>query len=158
MTMAPTVSRYLNDHSVHYRVIPHEHSATSRESAHKADVREDRVAKAVLLKDDRGMVMVIIPASSNLDMRAVRDETGRNHLEMVSESEFGNIFSDCELGALPPLGQAYGMTTLVDTGLDSRDTIYLESGDHESLIALDGKDFDRLMASSRHCNLSKDWW
>ncbi|MBY6212945.1 YbaK/EbsC family protein [Microbulbifer agarilyticus] len=158
MTMAPTVSRYLDNHSVHYRVIPHEHSATSRESAHKADVREDRVAKAILLKDDQGMVMVVIPASSGLDMRAVRDETGRNQLEMVSESEFGNIFSDCELGALPPLGQAYGLTTLVDTGLDSRDTIYLESGDHESLVALDGEDFDRLMATSRHCNLSRDWW
>ena len=158
MTMAPTVSRYLDDHSVHYRVIPHEHSATSRESAHKANVHEDRVAKAILLKDDQGMVMVVIPASSDLDMRAVRDETGRSHLEMMSESEFGQIFSDCEVGALPALGQAYGLTTLVDIGLDSRDTIYLESGDHESLVALDGEDFDRLMASSRHCDVSREWW
>ena len=158
MTMAPTVSRYLDDHSVQYRMIPHEHSATSRESAHKADVREDRLAKAILLKDDQGMIMVIIPASNNLDMRAVRDETGRNQLEMVEESELGKIFSDCEVGALPPLGQAYGLTTLVDSELDNRSTIYLESGDHESLIALDGEDFDRLMASSRHCDLSRDWW
>lgn len=158
MTIASTVSQYLDDHAVNYRVIPHEHSATSRESAHKADVREDRVAKAILLKDDQGMVMTIIPASNSLDMSAVHDATGRNHLEMVDESEFKQVFSDCEIGALPPLGQAYGLTTLVDSDLDSRDTIYLESGDHESLVAMDGRDFDRIMKNSVHCNLSKDWW
>ncbi|MFV8784109.1 aminoacyl-tRNA deacylase [Microbulbifer sp. SA54] len=158
MTIASTVSQYLDNHSVNYRVIPHEHSATSRETAHKADVREDRVAKAILLKDDRGMVMAIIPASNSLDMAAVRDETGRNHLQMVEESELRKIFSDCEVGALPPIGPAYGLTTLIDTHLEGRDTIYLESGDHESLVALDGRDFDRIMAGSHHCNLSKDWW
>ena len=158
MTVASTVSQFLGDHSVNYRVIPHEHSATSRETARKAGVREDRVAKAILLKDDQGILMVIIPASSSLDMRAVHDETGRSHLEMMDEAEFSNIFSDCELGALPPLGPAYGLTTLVDTGLDSRDTIYLESGDHEGLIAVDGRDFDQLLQNSRHCNLSKDWF
>ena len=157
MTIASTVSQYLTEHSVQYRVIPHEHSATNRESAHKANVREDRVAKAIMLKDERGTVMAIIPASSSLDMRAVHEETGRNHLEMMDESEFQQHFSDCEVGALPPLGPAYGITTLVDSGLDDRDTLYLESGDHESLIAMDGRDFDQLMSGSRHCNLTRDW-
>ena len=158
MNMASTVSQYLTDHSVNYRLIPHAHSATSRESAHKADVREDRVAKAVMLQDSRGMVMAIIPASSNLDLRAVRDETGRNHLEMMGEGQLSDVFPDCELGALPPLGPAYGITTLVDSSLDFRDTIYLESGNHEQLIALDGRDFDQLLEGCRHCDLSKDWW
>ena len=157
MTIANTVSQYLTDNSVRYRVIPHEHSATSRETARKASVREDRVAKAILLKDDRGMVMAIIPASNSLDMRAVHEETGRNHLEMMEESEFANVFGDCEVGALPPLGPAYGITTLVDSNLDDRSTLYLESGDHESVVAIDGRDFDRLMSGSRHCNLSRDW-
>lgn len=158
MTIASTVSQYLDEHSVQYRVIPHEHSATSRESAHKAAIREDYVAKAILLKDDLGMVMAIIPASSSLDMRAVHDETGRSHLQMADESELAKVFKDCEIGALPPLGPAYGLTTLIDTDLESRDTVYLESGDHESLVALDGRDFDQLMSSSHHCNISKDWW
>ncbi|MCK7598720.1 YbaK/EbsC family protein [Microbulbifer sp. CAU 1566] len=158
MTMASTVSQYLNDRSAAYRVIPHPHSATSRETAHKADVREDRVAKAILLRDEQGMVMVIIPASASLDMRAVYDETGRNHLEMVPESDFGNVFPDCEVGALPPLGPAYGIPTLVDSSLGRSDTVYLESGDHESLVAMDGREFDRLLSSCRHCDLSRDWY
>lgn len=158
MTIATKVGRYLDDHSVNYRVIPHMHSATSRESAHKADVREDRVAKAILLKDDNGSVMVIIPASCSLDMRAVRDETGRNRLEMVDESEIGRIFTDCEVGAVPPLGQAYGVTTLIDSSLGRCDTVYLETGDHESLVAMDGRDFDKLMSNCHHGDFSKDWF
>lgn len=158
MTVSTTVSQFLGDHAIKYRVIPHEHSATSRETARKAGVREDCVAKAIILKDDEGMVMAIIPASNSLDLSAVHDETGRNRLEMVDESEFRQIFSDCEVGALPPLGPAYGLTTVVDLALRGRDTIYLESGDHEGLIALDGHDFARLLDNSLHGNLSRDWF
>jgi len=104
------------------------------------------------------MVMAIIPASSGIDLRAIRDETGRNQLEMMDEQELSSAFPDCELGALPPLGPAYGLTTLVDSSLDFLDTVYLESGNHEELIALDGRDFDRLLKDCRHCNISRDWW
>lgn len=158
MTVASTISHYLNDHSVNYRVIPHDHSATSRESARKAGIREDSVAKAILLEDDQGMVMAIIPASNSLNISAVHDETGRNHLRMMDESAFSSVFRDCEVGALPPLGPAYGITTLVDDSLARCDTIYLESGDHESLVALDGRDFQQLMSNCRHCDLSRDWF
>lgn len=157
MTMASTVSRYLDDQAVSYRVITHTHSATSRETAHAANVREDNVAKAILLKDSQGLVMAVIPASSSLDMRALHEETGRNQLEMVPELELGKTFPDCEMGALPPLGQAYGITTLVDSSLGRCDTVYFESGDHEELVAMDGREFDQLFSGSHHCDLSKDW-
>ncbi|MEW5248990.1 aminoacyl-tRNA deacylase [Microbulbifer discodermiae] len=157
MTIAARLSQYLNDQSVDYRLIQHPHSHTSRESAHAAQVREDRVAKAVLLRDDEGYVMAVIPASSSLDMRAVHDETGRNGLQMVAESELGPLFPDCELGALPPLGQAYGITTLLDSGLSRCETIYFEAGDHEELVAMDGPQFTQLFMGSHIADLSKDW-
>ncbi len=157
MTIAARVSQYLHDQSVDYQLIQHPHSHTSRESAHKANVREDQVAKAILLKDDEGYVMAVIPASSSLDLRAVHDETGRNHLEMVPESELGGLFPDCELGALPPLGQAYGITTLLDSSLSHCDTVYFEAGDHEELVEIAGSRFTRLFSGSRSCDLSKDW-
>lgn len=157
MTIAATVSQYLRDQSVDYQLVQHPHSATSRESAHAAHVREDQVAKAILLQDDQGYVMAVIPASSSLDMRAVHDETGRNHLEMVPEEQLGRVFPDCELGALPPLGQAYGVTTLLDSSLRHCDTIYFEAGDHEELVEMDGNRFTRLFAGSHSCDLSKDW-
>ncbi|WHI50788.1 YbaK/EbsC family protein [Microbulbifer sp. MLAF003] len=105
MTIAAKLSQYLNDQSVDYHLVQHPHTRTSRESAHAAHVREDQVAKAIMLQDNDGYVMVVIPASSSLDMRAVHMETGRNGLEMVAENELGSIFPDCELGALPQLAR-----------------------------------------------------
>lgn len=157
MTIAARVSQYLRDQSADYQLVQHPHSATSRESAHAAHVREDMVAKAILMKDDEGYVMAVIPASSSLDMRAVHDETGRSQLQMVPEEELGRTFPDCELGALPALGQAYGITTLLDSSLRHRDTVYFEAGDHEELVEMNGTHFARLFEGCRSCDLSKDW-
>ncbi|MFS1524531.1 aminoacyl-tRNA deacylase [Microbulbifer sp. 2304DJ12-6] len=157
MTIAARLSQYLNDQSVDYHLIQHPHSRTSRESAHAAHVREDQVAKAILLRDEEGPVLVVIPASSSLDMRAVHDETGRNGLEMVAENELGSIFPDCELGALPPVGQAYGITTMLDSSLSHCETIYFEAGDHEELVEMDGPLFLKLFEGCPRCDLSKDW-
>ncbi|WP_020411383.1 aminoacyl-tRNA deacylase [Microbulbifer sp. SSSA007] len=157
MTIAAKLSQYLNDQSVDYHLVQHPHTRTSRESAHAAHVREDQVAKAIMLQDNDGYVMVVIPASSSLDMRAVHMETGRNGLEMVAENELGSIFPDCELGALPPIGQAYGITTLLDSSLSHQETIYFEAGDHEELVEMDGPQFTKLFISSHTADLSKDW-
>ncbi|AMX01583.1 aminoacyl-tRNA deacylase [Microbulbifer thermotolerans] len=157
MTIAAKVSQFLRDQLVDYQLIQHPHSRTSRESAHAAHVREEQVAKAILLKDEQGHVLAVIPASSSLDMRALHEETGRPHLEMVPEAELGRAFPDCELGALPPLGQAYGITTLLDSSLRHCDTVYFEAGDHEELVEMDGAHFARLFSDCRSCDLSKDW-
>lgn len=157
MTIATKVSQYLRDHSVDFQLVQHPHSQRSAESARAAHVREDQVAKAILLKDDQGYVLAVLPASSSLDMRAVHDETGRRHLEMVEEGELSRAFPDCELGALPPLGQAYGITTLLDNSLRHRDTVYFEAGDHEELVEMDGDRFAKLFEDCPSCDLSKDW-
>ncbi|GAB2894709.1 aminoacyl-tRNA deacylase [Microbulbifer echini] len=157
MTIAARLSQYLNDQSVDYHLIQHPHTRTSRESAHAAHVREDQLAKAILLRDKEGFVMAVIPASSSLDLRAVHMETGRNGLTMVAENELGSVFPDCELGALPPIGQAYGITTLLDSGLSHCETIFFEAGDHEELVEMNGPQFNKLFAGCRSADLSKDW-
>lgn len=157
MTMASKVSQFLRDQSVDYQLIPHAHSQRSSETARSAHVREDQVAKAILLEDSQGYVLAVIPASASLDMRAIHDETGRRHLQMVQEQQLSRAFPDCELGALPPLGQAYGITTLLDNSLRHLDTVYFEAGDHEELVAMDGTIFARLFEGCQHCDLGKDW-
>jgi Ala-tRNA(Pro) deacylase len=157
MTIAAKVSQYLRDHSVDYQLVDHPHSHCSSESARAAGVREDSLAKALLLQDKQGYVLAVIPASSSLDMRALHDETGRPGLQMVDEDQLNRVFPDCELGALPPLGQAYGITTLLDNSLRHRDTVYFEAGDHEELVELEGSRFAKLFADCHCCDLSKDW-
>lgn len=157
MTIAAKLSQYLRDHSVDYKLIRHPYTRTTRESARAAHLLDEQVAKAVLLKDDQGYVLAVLPASNNLDLHAVHEETGRNHLELVPEEELERAFPDCKLGALPPLGQAYGLTTLLDNRLRHCDTVYFEAGDHEELVEMDGAHFVKLFSGCRNCDLSKEW-
>jgi len=51
-------------------------------------------------------------------------------------------------GAVPPLGQAFGIETIVDESLFDRDEIYFECGDHCRVVHVTGRDFQKLMADA----------
>jgi Ala-tRNA(Pro) deacylase len=85
----------------------------------------------------------------------VNDELGRE-LCLAEEREFGSLFKDCEIGAVPALGEAYGLQVIWDDDLQYTADVYIEAGDHEHLIWLDRKDFMQLMSSLPHNIISKD--
>jgi Ala-tRNA(Pro) deacylase len=74
---------------------------------------------------------------------------------LATEQELQGLFTDCEVGAVPPLGQAYGIRTIVDRQLLDRDDIYFEGGDHRTVVHLKGGTFRRLMDKVPHRNISQ---
>lgn len=154
MTIASTVSDYLAEHDVAYDVLTHPHTSTSGESAQVAHVPGTRLAKSVVLEDDQGYLMVVVPASQRIDLGELHRQLNRN-LELAAESELGHLFGDCEIGALPALGPAYGMETLVDDALAEQPDIYFEAGDHEQLIHVSTEVFESLLGEGiRHGRFS----
>jgi Ala-tRNA(Pro) deacylase len=154
MAIASTVSKYLAEYDVPYDVMGHTHTATSAESAAVSHVPGNRLAKSVVLEDDEGYLMVVLPASRRLDLSELQRQLKRN-LELASEYELGNLFSDCEIGALPAIGPAYGLETLVDDAIAEQPEIYFEAGDHEQLIHVSAEVFETLMGETiRHGNFS----
>jgi Ala-tRNA(Pro) deacylase len=155
MTIATTVSKYLAEYDVPYDVMGHTHTASSAESAAVAHVPGDRLAKSVVLEDDQGYLMVVLPANRRLDLSELQRQLKRN-LELASEYELGNLFSDCEIGALPAIGPAYGLETLVDDAIAEQPEIYFEAGDHEQLIHVSSEVFETLMGEAiRHGHFSQ---
>jgi Ala-tRNA(Pro) deacylase len=147
MTIAASVENYLTQAGVRYDVIPHHHTSTSAFSAQAAHVPGERLAKCVMLEDDRGYLMAVLPATRKVDLGALHRALGRE-LGLATESELTGLFSDCEPGALPPLGRAYGIETIVDNSLVSAQDVYFESGDHCALLHVSGNDFLRLMGDA----------
>ena len=145
MTIAASVRRYLAHEGVEYDTITHSRTRDSSHSAQAAHVPGDRVAKCVILGDDNGYLMAIIPSSHRLDLTAVRHELNRD-LGLASERELLELFKDCEPGAIP-LGCAYGIDMVLDQSLGDMPDAYFEGGDHESLIHVSGRDFLKLMAN-----------
>ena len=155
MTIAASVENYLTQAGVHYDVIPHDHTSTSAFSAQAAHVPGERLAKCVMLEDDRGYLMAVLPATRKGDLGALHRSLGRE-LGLATESELTGVFSDCELGALPPLGRAYGIDAIIDNSLVGAQDVYFESGDHCALLHVSGNDFLKLMGDAPRDKISFD--
>ena len=69
-------------------------------------------------------------------------------VDLASEDEIERLFEDCDRGAIPPLGECYGLDVIVDNSIDARQPIYLEGGDHATLIRMEGEQFARLTANA----------
>ena len=149
MAMAMTLQDYLGRWGVEYDVLPHPHTVSSLETAEAAHVPGDQLAKCVMMEDYRGYLMVVVPASHQVEFSMLDDELDRR-LELAAEEELADIFTDCELGAIPPLGEAYGVDVAIDDSLVNCDDVYFEAGDHAELIHLRGEDFRDLMAGAEH--------
>src|SRR5581483_7257279 len=143
MACAMTVEQYLNELHIPYDIKQHPATPTSMKAAMAADVSADCMAKAVILEDERGYVMAVIPASHQVSLRRLRTMTGRR-MHTASEQEL----------AVPPIGMAYGIETVWDDSLQEADDVYFEAGDHESLMHVHGRDFIQMMRDAPHGRIS----
>lgn len=155
MGMAMKLSEYLRSHPVPYELVKHPHSASSLQSASTTHVPPRCVVKAVVLEDeDDHLLMAVLPASHKIDLQALRSDIGQM-LHLASETAVGGRFGDCELGAVPPVGAAYGMETVWDDSLSKEPDVYFEAGDHETLVHVKTGDFMRLLEGARRMSFSE---
>jgi Ala-tRNA(Pro) deacylase len=155
MAIPQTVKDYLTQKAVKYELITHPHSGSSHETSLAAHINEDHIAKAVIVKDESGYAMVVIPAIHYVEMKHVRQELDRE-LELVAEDEFAKLFPDCEPGAVPPIGPAYQIETFVDEALTTLANVYMEAGDHEHLVHISAEGFSALLSGVRHGHYSHE--
>lgn len=153
MSMALTLRKYLADQGVAYDVVSHPHTASSMDTAVAAHIPAESVAKSVIVEDESGYLMAVIPANHHLKIGRLNNLLQRR-MGLATESELEQLFSDCALGAIPAVGQAYGIQTVVDDSLRDCHDIYFEAGNHEELIHMRGTSFRRLMKNSQHAVIS----
>jgi Ala-tRNA(Pro) deacylase len=151
--LAPRLRRYLNGLQVHYDVSVHARTSTTGETAQVAHVPGDVLAKAVLLKDEKGPLLAVLRSTHHVSVDLLNKALGR-HLELVPEAELDAWFDDCTVGALPVAGAAYGIDVVVDTSMEGAEEVYFEAGDHRHLVHVDAEGFAKLMETARRANFS----
>lgn len=149
MSVAMRLKGYLDASGVCYETVPHPRSATSLESARAAHVPQGRVAKGIVLEDESGYVLAVLPASCRLDLGSVRRSLKRR-LQLANESRLEVLFDDCEVGAVPAMGRPYGIPALVDDSLLRMPDLYFAAGDHEEFVHLSGTAFRALHKDAEH--------
>ena len=144
MSIPNTVEARLRSKGSQYQILHHPHTSTSSQTAETAHIPGDCLAKTVILEDEQGYVAAVLPSTYHLRLSDLCEQSGR-HLELAKEVDIGKLFTDCEVGALPPIGSAYGVHTYLDESLVQKPQIYFEAGDHEALIQMHTEQFLDLM-------------
>ena len=153
MTISPTLHKYLAAESIEYDEIPHVLTMSSARTAQACHVSGDRLAKAIVLRRDGGYMLAVLPASHHLSLTDLRATFG-DDIDIASESEVGRLFTDCAHGAVPAAGICYGLDVIVDDSIQMQPDIYIEAGDHETLLHLGHAQFARLTANALHGRIS----
>ncbi len=152
MSIAPTLQRHL-DRNVTYDVITHDATLSSARTAQACHVSGDCLAKAIVLRHDGGYLLAVLPASHHIRLPDLKRQIG-DDVDLADEGEITPLFPDCALGAVPPVGECYGLDVIVDDSIGERPEIYLEGGDHMTLVHMNRTQFARLMAEARHGRFS----
>lgn len=152
MSISSTIKSYLDAQSINYELVAHVHTHSSMESAGAAHVESNHMAKAVIVKEDDDYTMVVVPCDFHVHLGKLHHFLG-HEVGLATEQELASLFPDCEGGAIPPLGTAYHLKTLVDTSLLDRPVIFFESGDHENLVKVTGEQFSSLLGDAEHVNV-----
>jgi Ala-tRNA(Pro) deacylase len=153
MTIAATLQQYMDERGIRYELVPHEPTLSALGSAHAGHIPSDRLAKAVVLSDGSRYTLAVLPASHHLQLSDLRAELG-HELHLATEPETAGVFRDCALGAVPPVGACYGLDVIIDTSLDQQQELYLEGGDHATLVHVSGAEFARLNPGAQHGSFS----
>jgi Ala-tRNA(Pro) deacylase len=155
MSIPSRLSSYLDQRGARYEICEHDHSRCSAETARTAHVLPNQLAKAVIVEDDAGCVMAVVPADKNVMLGQIARMLGRKELRLSDENRIATLFDDCDRGAVPAVGAAWGIETIVDDELNANEVVYVESGDHEHLLRMSREQFLDLMSAARHGSFCK---
>lgn len=153
MTIAPSLQQHLDARHIEYDVITHEPTPSSTRTAEACRISGDCLAKGIVLRRDGGYVLAVLPASHHIRLSDLRSQLGDN-VEIAREAEIDPLFPDCAHGAVPPVGQCYGLPLIVDDSIDALPDIYMEAGDHQTLLHMSHAQFAQLTLDARHGRFS----
>ncbi|MCE5267703.1 MAG: YbaK/EbsC family protein [Planctomycetaceae bacterium] len=139
------LKEFLDSNEVKYISINHSAAYTAQEIAASAHVRGKDLAKTVIVTLDGKMAMAVLPASRKVSFDLLREASDADNVQLASERAFCDMFPGCEIGAMPPFGNLYGMEVYVSNLLAEDKEIAFNAGSHTELIRLGFNDFQRLV-------------
>ena len=136
--------KFLDENNVKYIKITHSQAFTAQQVAASAHIKGKEMAKTVIIKINGKMAMAVLPANYHVDFQLLKEITGNEDVVLAHESEFKELFDDCETGAMPPFGNLYGLEVFVAQTLTKNEEIAFNAGNHSEVIKMSYSDFEKL--------------
>lgn len=145
MPILKRLKEVLDDAKIPYEVYNHALAYTAQEIAAKQHFPGNQMAKVVMLEADDELVMGVIDGNHKINPETVRASLGASRVRLATEDEFTSRFPECEIGAMPPFGNLFGLRVFVDPALTKDEYIYFNAGNHVQTVRLRYKDFAALV-------------
>lgn len=139
------LENYLRENQVPFEEHHHPRAVSAQEVAASEHVPGRMLAKTVMVLADGEMVMLALPAPYQVDLEKAAAALGVDEVRLAEEEEFEDSFPDCEVGAMPPFGNLYGVPVYVEKTLAEDETMVFRSGTHTETMSVSYSDFERLV-------------
>lgn len=136
--------RYLDKNSIQYALLPRSPISAAEELAVSVHVPMREWAKTVVVKIDGELAMAVLPASFRIDFELFKREAHVKSVQLATEDEYHHLFPECEIGAMPPIGNLYGLEVFVDEVLSRNKEIMFNAWSRHALVRMPWGDFERL--------------
>jgi len=144
MPLIERVRHFLEVRQIPYNLTTHRRATRASELAYEEHLPAWEVAKTVVVYGDNKFLMIVVPSDRQVDLQEVRAALDLKHVRLASEVELSELFPDCELGAMPPLGVLYGLAVYLDSDLASESMMTFPAGTHQACVHMRTADFQKL--------------
>jgi len=152
MAMSTRIKKHLEENHIVFSALTHPSAQTAQGAAAVMHVSGRKLAKTVVVQAGSQYCLAVLPASTHVQLQALSEVIGQP-ARLASEGEFASMFPDCELGAMPPLGELYGLPVYIDESLITDKEIVFNAGTHRDAVRMNLADFLQL-AKPQACSFA----
>lgn len=136
--------KFLDENKIQYVTLTHSPAYTAQKVAASAHIPGKEMVKTVMVKLDGKMAMAVLPASETVSFSKLKKAAHAHDADLATESEFQDLFPNCDVGTMPPFGKLYDIPVYSDIRLAEDEDIAFCAGSHSEVVRMRYVDFERL--------------
>lgn len=144
MAIPQKVIKYLDSANIKYELVEHRTVYTAYDKAETLDIPQKSVGKTLVMKMDKGLALVLLPANKNLDKNKFKKLSGAKKVNFASETVIKNRLKGIKLGAVPPFGALWKIPTFIDRALLKAPKVIINAGDYRCSIKVSGASLKKI--------------
>jgi Ala-tRNA(Pro) deacylase len=135
---------WLGAHGLDYDLHEHPRAFTALEAARAEGLDPHAFAKTLAVgRSDGRRALVVLEASDSVDLGAVARLLDTDRVRLLTEAELLDLAPTCDVGALPPIGDLFGVPVYADDALLDVGRITFHAGSHRHAVRMARREWAR---------------
>jgi Ala-tRNA(Pro) deacylase len=144
VTISAQLRAHLEQRHISYSPIYHLPTRAASFTAAVLRVPGKEVAKTVVFLAREKPFLAVLAACCYVDLKKLESVVGMP-VQLLGKEECGRLFADCDVSAIPPFGELYGLPVYMDQDLADSPEIIFSAGTRFDAIQMGNVDFVRLV-------------